>query len=118
MSASPDFLADELLRLAREARLQSRSRHPALALQRLAGTLQSLARSLDAADEKSPLSGREREILGHVANGFTNREIARALDVSEKTVEFHLSSIFTKTETSTRTEAVTVALRAHWLPAT
>lgn len=57
------------------------------------------------------LSPREKEILSHVANGFTNREIASALSVSEKTIEYHMKSIFTKTGSSKRTEAATYALK-------
>ena len=57
----------------------------------------------------SLLTHRESEILHHVANGFTNPEIATALDISVKTVQFHLQGIFRKTNTSTRTEAVNFA---------
>jgi DNA-binding NarL/FixJ family response regulator len=57
----------------------------------------------------SILSSRESEILHHVANGFSNPEIATALGISIKTVQFHLQSIFRKTNTSSRTEAVSFA---------
>lgn len=57
----------------------------------------------------SILSSRESEILHHVANGFSNPEIASALGISIKTVQFHLQSIFRKTNTSSRTEAVNFA---------
>ena len=57
----------------------------------------------------SLLTIRESEILQHVANGFTNPEIATALDISIKTVQFHLQGIFRKTNTSSRTEAVNFA---------
>lgn len=59
----------------------------------------------------SLLSARETEILEHVSNGFSNQEIATALDISIKTVQFHLKSIFTKTNTSSRTEAVSIAIK-------
>jgi LuxR family maltose regulon positive regulatory protein len=59
---------------------------------------------------------REFEILQHVANGFTNSEIASALDISSKTVQFHLQNIFTKTNTSSRTEAVSFAHKEKLLP--
>ncbi len=119
MNDNHKILILELRRLAYEARLQSRSRHPALALQRLGLALQSLAVSLEGGSvDKSPFTPREQEILGHAANGFTNREIARALDLSEKTVEFHLASVFAKTDTSSRTEAVAFSLRAGWLSPT
>ncbi len=119
MNDSHQLLIQELRRLAHEARLQSRSRYPGLALQRIGLLLQSLSVSLEGGSvDKSPFTPRELEIMGHVANGFTNREIARALDLSEKTVEFHLASVFTKTDTSTRTEAVAFSLRAGWLSPT
>jgi DNA-binding NarL/FixJ family response regulator len=64
----------------------------------------------------SIFTAREAEILSHVANGFTNPEIATALDISIKTVQFHLKSIFRKTDTSSRTEAVSFAHREKLLP--
>jgi ATP/maltotriose-dependent transcriptional regulator MalT len=57
----------------------------------------------------TPLTGREVEVLTHVASGSTNREIARALDVSEHTVARHLSNIFTKIDVSSRTAAAAYA---------
>lgn len=99
--------------------MQSRSGRPDIALTRLSSSLLSLAKSLEEnTDEKSPLTTREGEILGYVSQGFTNREIASALNLSEKTIEFHLKSIFTKVEASTRTEAVTNAIKNSWLTAT
>tara|TARA_B100000925_G_scaffold151218_1_gene113458 strand:+ start:101 stop:463 length:363 start_codon:yes stop_codon:yes gene_type:complete len=52
------------------------------------------------------LTKREIEISEFVARGFTNNEISSALEISIKTVEFHLSSVIRKTETSNRTEAM------------
>ena len=75
---------------------------------------------LDADEENSmhsdsPLTKRETEILGHVSQGFTNKEIASALRVSTKTIEYHLSSILKKTESSNRTEAVKNAIDLQWI---
>jgi DNA-binding NarL/FixJ family response regulator len=56
------------------------------------------------------LSAREVEVLGHVARGASNQEIARALHVSQATVKSHLIHIFGKLGVSDRTAAVTVAL--------
>jgi DNA-binding NarL/FixJ family response regulator len=51
------------------------------------------------------LTTREREILGLVAEGHSNSELARMLWVTEQTVKFHLSNIYRKLDVSNRTEA-------------
>jgi DNA-binding NarL/FixJ family response regulator len=58
-----------------------------------------------------PLTAREREVLEMLARGLGNKEIARRLTISEHTVKFHVASILGKLGASTRTEAVSVALR-------
>ena len=60
------------------------------------------------------LSAREVEVLRFVADGLTNREIADALSLSERTVQTHVRSILTKTDTPNRTAAAAFA-RAHGL---
>jgi DNA-binding NarL/FixJ family response regulator len=55
------------------------------------------------------LSEREREILGQLARGLGNREIARALFISEATVKTHLGRIYGKLGVETRAGAVAVA---------
>ena len=60
---------------------------------------------------KSLFTPKELEILQHVANGFTNREIASALSISPKTVEYHLSSIYRKSHASSRVEAVRYGIK-------
>jgi DNA-binding NarL/FixJ family response regulator len=57
------------------------------------------------------LSEREVELLRLVAEGHTNKQIARDLSISEETVKAHLKSIFGKLDVADRTHAVTVALR-------
>ena len=52
-----------------------------------------------------PLSYREKQILGLVARGATNREIADRLFLAESTVKTHLSSVFAKLDTRSRSEA-------------
>ncbi|GAA3812884.1 response regulator transcription factor [Streptomyces chiangmaiensis] len=61
------------------------------------------------------LSERERHILRQLAEGHTNREIARALFLSETTVKSHLSRIFNKLNVQTRTAAVTKAAEQRLL---
>jgi DNA-binding NarL/FixJ family response regulator len=56
------------------------------------------------------LSGREIEVLTAVARGHANKQIARALHLSEATVKTHLLHIFAKLDVTDRTAAVTTAL--------
>jgi DNA-binding NarL/FixJ family response regulator len=55
--------------------------------------------------DKVDLTRREREILALVAEGHSNRELARMLWVTEQTVKFHLSNIYRKLDVANRTEA-------------
>jgi two-component system response regulator NreC len=61
------------------------------------------------------LTEREREILGLVAQGYTNQEIADRLIVSVKTVETHRAHIMSKLGLQTRAELVRCALREGYL---
>jgi DNA-binding NarL/FixJ family response regulator len=65
-------------------------------------------------DEISTLSNQERKVLALVAEGKTNKEIANALDLSDKTVKNYLSHIFEKLNLSRRAEAA--AFFARHLP--
>ncbi len=57
------------------------------------------------------LTQREIEVLQMLAGGMANKTIAKQLQISEHTVKFHISSIFSKLNVSSRTEAVTIGLR-------
>jgi len=57
------------------------------------------------------LTGREREVLALLADGRSNREIARMLSVSEKTVKTHVSAILAKLGVADRTQAALLAVR-------
>ena len=57
------------------------------------------------------LTSREREVLAEIAKGRSNREIARALTVSEKTVKAHVSSVLAKLGVQDRTQAALLAVR-------
>jgi DNA-binding NarL/FixJ family response regulator len=57
------------------------------------------------------LTDREIEVLRMLAEGFSNKEIASRLGISDHTVKFHISSILAKLGASSRTEAVTVGVR-------
>ena len=63
------------------------------------------ARSKGSAAARAELTRRELEILTSVAEGRTNREVAKLLWVTEQTVKFHLANIFRKLAVSNRTQA-------------
>jgi DNA-binding NarL/FixJ family response regulator len=62
-----------------------------------------------------PLSTRELEILDCVAQGYSNREIAEALFVTEKTVKNHMTSVFRKLDVEDRVQALLTAVRRGWV---
>jgi two-component system, NarL family, response regulator YdfI len=72
--------------------------------------LSSVPRALPDASQQA-LTPREMEVLSMLAEGAGNKTIAWRLGISEHTVKFHLSSIFGKLNASSRTEAVTLAIR-------
>jgi len=61
------------------------------------------------------LSRREREVLQLLAQGLANKQIARALTISERTVKFHVTSIFNKLGADNRAQAVALAGQQHLL---
>jgi DNA-binding NarL/FixJ family response regulator len=70
-----------------------------------------LLTAADAAPGAPSLTPRERDVLVEIARGRSNREIARALNVSEKTVKTHVSAIFGKLGVADRTQAALHAVR-------
>jgi two-component system nitrate/nitrite response regulator NarL len=56
------------------------------------------------------LTAREQEILGYLAQGLTNKAIARTLDISHETVKLHVCKILTKLKLSSRVEAAVYAV--------
>ncbi len=69
-----------------------------------------------AADPLGRLTRRETDVLRALAQGRSNREIARALSVSEETVKSHVSSILAKLGLADRTQAAIFALQRHLVP--
>jgi len=61
--------------------------------------------------ESPPLSERELEVLDLLARGLANKQIAAALGITEHTVKFHVSSIYTKLNVNNRAEAVSRGVR-------
>ena len=70
-----------------------------------------LLRSVTWSPGLDALTTREREVLAELARGRSNREIARALNVSEKTVKTHVSSVLGKLGVPDRTQAALFAVR-------
>ncbi|HJW75280.1 MAG TPA: response regulator transcription factor [Thermoleophilia bacterium] len=68
-----------------------------------------------AAQVSHPLSTREKEVLRLAARGISNKQIARQLDLSIRTVHAHMSHIFAKLGVASRTEAVVRGLQNGWL---
>ena len=86
-----DELLIETLQNAVRQHVRSRERHQA---DREARERHQADR--EARERYAQLSGREREVLGLIVAGLTNKEIGRALDLSPRTVETHRANLFTK----------------------
>lgn len=63
----------------------------------------------------APLTRRETEILNHIANGNSNKQIAQILEISEQTIKNHISSILRKLNANDRAHAVVLAIRHGWI---
>jgi DNA-binding NarL/FixJ family response regulator len=57
------------------------------------------------------LTERQHAVLRLVAAGLSNKQIARSLSITERTVKFHVTSILTKLEADNRAQAVAVAVQ-------
>jgi len=69
-------------------------------------------RSTESQKDEPVLTEREGEVLGLVAEGSTNREIAVTLGISENTVSFHVKNILAKLHLKNRAQATAYAIRA------
>ncbi len=99
-----------LLKDEREDRLFDAIREAASGKSSLAPGVASRLVERLRGDAGSQISGREIEILRLVAQGLSNREIARELFISDSTVKAHMLHIFDKLGVTDRTAAVTTAL--------
>jgi NarL family two-component system response regulator LiaR len=97
----PDALADAI----REVHRGRPVLHPDVA----ARLMRRVADPAGPATE--PLTPREREVLGLVVEGYANKQIARRLLITEKTVKTHVSSILQKLGVPDRTAAAVLAIR-------
>jgi DNA-binding NarL/FixJ family response regulator len=71
----------------------------------------AIAASLAEHVADAALTGRERDVLRHVAGGNRNRDIADRLFISEETVKVHIKHIMEKLGATDRTQAVAIAIR-------
>lgn len=104
-----DVSADELARAIRAAYVGRASLSPEAAQALVQNAHQPPAPGLD-------LTEREREVLVLMIEGLNNTQIAGRLTVSPSTIKSHVSNILSKLAVSSRTEAVTLALRTHIIP--
>jgi FixJ family two-component response regulator len=86
-----DELLIEALQAAVRQHVRSRARHQA---------------DRQARERYAQLSGREREVLGLIVEGFTNKEIGRTLSLSPRTVETHRANLFAKLETDSLAQLI------------
>jgi ATP/maltotriose-dependent transcriptional regulator MalT len=85
--------------------LLPRERETVRRILRRSGVRTRPSRRVEQNGDRSPLTTREQSVLREVANGRTNREIAAALGIAEKTVGVHVSHILAKLGCKTRTQA-------------
>ena len=113
-----DIPPNELVHAVREAYLGKVQLHPEIArkLMSAVAAKEEPSASRPAARFEDGLTEREQEVLGLIAEGLNNREIADKLVISEKTVKTHVSSILSKLGLADRTQAAIYALR-HNTPA-
>ena len=106
-----DVALEDLLSAVRAVAAGQRLIQPGIS-QRLLKGLQGLSTDFAALAQPEALTVRETEILRLMAGGYSNKEIARALDVAEGTVKNHVSNVLAKMGVRDRTRAVLKAFEA------
>ena len=84
-------------------------------IKRVISELRELSRDEEPINISSPLRRRETEVISQVAEGFSNKEIAARLGISQQTVKSHVASIMTKLDAKDRTEAAVKAVKNGWI---
>jgi len=105
---------DELLGAVRAVAAGESALHPAIARK----VLERFSSHQTPSPAEEMLSPRELEVLRIAATGRTNKEIARDLDISPRTVQVHLANIFSKLGVGSRTEAVLYGIKRGWIDVT
>jgi len=117
---SKDINGDDLLRIIRSVAkgedlmdngIVSRSG----VVKKVISELRELSNNEESIIVSSPLRRRETEVISYVSQGYSNKEIAAALGISQQTVKTHVASIMTKLEAKDRTEAAVKAIKNHWI---
>jgi NarL family two-component system response regulator LiaR len=103
-----DIPPAELVKAVREAHAGKAQLHPDIARKLMA---EVAGQEEKPGPEPDPLTERESEVLRLIARGYSNRQIARELTLSEKTVKSHVSSILSKLGVADRTQAAIYALK-------
>lgn len=98
-----DTQADQLCRAIKAAALGQVQLAPEAAAR--------LMREVRAPESPEPLTARETEVLRALASGLSNRDIARALSIGERTVKTHVSHLLGKLGLQSRTQAALYAVR-------
>lgn len=107
-----DVGGDELVHAIRSIHAGESVLHPAVARKVLDRFRPGSAS--DSPADRNPLSPRELQVLELAATGSSNKEIARELDLSVRTVHAHLGHVFEKLGVASRIEAVIHGLRRGW----
>ena len=109
---SGDCLADIIRRVAggEYPINESLSTHPEVAGKMLR-QFQELSGKREVETLIAPLTARETEILNYVAQGYSNKQIAAELTISEQTIKNHVASIMVKLNANARTQAVVIAVQ-------
>ena len=109
---SGDHLADTVRRVAHGENPihESLDSYPEVA-GRILRQFQELSGKKEVETLISPLTARETEILNYVAQGYSNKQIAIKLNISEQTAKSHIASIMFKLNANARTHAVVIALQ-------
>ena len=106
-----DVSADDLAKAIRATARGEATLHPQVAARLMSEV---------GGDRREPgvdaLTERELEVLKLIARGMSNREIAQALVIAEKTVKSHVSNILSKLHLADRTQVAIYALRQHIVP--
>jgi len=116
-----DAVTEELVKIIRQAASgqypinDSLATRPQVAEQvlRQFQNMVSMGKGMDAIT--APLTSRETQILNHIAEGNSNKQIGNILQISEQTIKNHVSAILRKLNANDRAHAVVLAIRHGWI---